>query len=465
MVGATDGGSFRDPAGHVYQLDGRILRTVSERAAGDYEYVRDCGLLHRGADAGWLVQTKEVGREEAGAWGKDARYLLEHPRLPFISYPYEWSFPALKAAALLHLDIQLMALEEDVSFSDASAYNVQFLGSRPIFIDVLSFRRYRAGEFWIGHRQFCEQFLNPLLLRALLGVPYNAWYRGGLEGITAQQLNRVLPFRQKLSWNVMSQVLLPARWQQRATEKLADDRIARLRERQLSRTAYLGLLKQLRDWIARLEPLDTGRTVWGEYETSHTYASEEETAKRSFVAQFVEQTRPAMLWDLGCNAGAYSELALEAGAAGVIGFDSDHGALERAFARAQSRQLNFQPLFLDAADPSPGQGWNGVERRALQARAEAQAVLALAFVHHLAIGRNIPLDQVVHWIVSLAPAGIIEFVQKSDPTVRQMLALREDIFDHYTVEVFVAALESRCRVVRSQEVSGTGRTLFQYDRS
>jgi ribosomal protein L11 methylase PrmA len=392
------------------------------------------------------------------------RKVIQPEQLPFISYPYEWPFPALKAAALLHLDAQLMALEENVSFSDASAYNVQFLGPRPIFIDVLSFRRYRDGEFWIGQRQFCEQFLNPLLLRALLGVPHNAWYRGGLEGITAQQLNRILPFRRKLSWNVMSQVLLPARWKERA-ENLPDDRIASLRERRLSRAAYLGLLRQLRDWIARLEPLDTGRTVWGEYETSHTYASEEEIAKRNFVAQFIEQSRPALLWDLGCNSGAYSELALEAGASGVIGFDSDQGALERAFARARSKDLNFLPLFLDAADPSPGQGWNGVERRALQARADAQAVIALAFVHHLAIGRNIPLDQAVHWIVGLAPSGVIEFVQKSDPTVRKMLALREDIFDNYTEEAFVAALENRCRVVRSQEVSRTGRKLFQYDRS
>ena len=110
------------------------------------------------------------------------RYLLEHARIGYVSFPYEWSFPALKAAALLHLDLHLELLEHDVTLSDASAYNVQFQGARPIFIDVLSLRRYREGEYWLGHRQFCEQFLNPLLLRALAGVPHNAWYRGSLEG-------------------------------------------------------------------------------------------------------------------------------------------------------------------------------------------------------------------------------------------------------------------------------------------
>jgi ribosomal protein L11 methylase PrmA len=465
MAGLSDGGSFRDPAGHVYRRNGRIFRTVSERAAEDYETVRDRGLLRCWADAGWIVDTTEVNGTEGGAIGNEARYLLEHPRLPFISYPYEWPFPALKAAALLHLDGQLMALDEGISFSDASAYNVQFIGPRPIFIDILSFRRYREGEFWIGHRQFCEQFLNPLLLRALLGIPHNAWYRGQLEGIPTGELSRLLPWHRKLSLNVASHVALPARWQRLAIENSDDGRIAKLREKRLSRAAYQGLLKQLRDWIARLEPLDTGPTVWSDYETDHTYASEEESAKRRFVGEFVEQTKPELLWDVGCNTGAYSELALTAGARGVIGFDFDQSALEKAFARARSKELNLLPLFLDAANPSPGQGWNGVERSALWTRANAQAVLALAFIHHLAIGRNIPLDQALHWIVNLAPSGVIEFVQKSDPTVQRMLALREDIFDGYTEEAFIAALASCSSILRSEQVSSAGRKLFQYTRA
>ena len=115
-------------------------------------------------------------------FARDASYVIEHPKLPFVSYPYEWCFSALKSAALLHLDIHLSVLESDITLSDASAYNIQFQsGASPIFIDRLSFRRYREGEFWVGHRQFCEQFLNPLLLRALVGVPHNAWYRGNLE--------------------------------------------------------------------------------------------------------------------------------------------------------------------------------------------------------------------------------------------------------------------------------------------
>ena len=56
-------------------------------------------------------------------------------------------------------------------------------------------------------------------------------------------------------------------------------------------------------------------------------------------------------------------------------------------------------------------------------RAKADAVLALAFQHHLTIAKNIPLDQTINWILDIAPKGLIEFVPKEDSTVKKMLLL------------------------------------------
>ena len=463
MTAVLEASSFRDPSGHVYHADGRIFRTVNDCACEDYEFVRQTGFLEKLADVGWIVSSKEVDPSILGSAGTAACYVIEHPRLPFIAYPYEWPFPALKAAALLHLDLHLKALEHNITLSDASAYNVQFLGARPIFMDVLSLRRYREGEFWVGHRQFCEQFLNPLLLRALLGIPHNAWYRGSLEGITALELGGLLPLHQKLSWNVMSHVVLPGRLQRSALGKNAGN-LNRVKERKFPRSAFRSMLRQLRNWISKQKPADTGKTVWGNYAQTHTYASNEAAAKRKFVAEFVEKTKPELVWDLGCNTGEYSNVALDAGANYVVGFDSNQGALEAAFARAQAKDLKFLPLFQDAANPSPDQGWIAAERHGLQNRARADAILALAFEHHLAIGRNVPLSQVVDWLTGLASCGVIEFIQKSDSTVQQMLALREDIFADYSEEDFVAALERTARIVRAETVSAAGRRLFWYER-
>ena len=179
----------------------------------------------------------------------------------------------------------------------------------------------------------------------------------------------------------------------------------------------------------------------------------------------MQAVRPGMLWDLGCNDGHYTELSLQAGAGYAVGFDFDQGALELCFDRARRGGLALQSVFLDAANASPDQGWNGQERKSLESRRNADAVMALAFVHHLAIGRYVPLDQLVDWIVAMAPTGLIEFVPKSDPMAQRLLQFRDDGDKGYDEEAFVARLADRARIVRRETVSDTGRQLFWFDRS
>jgi len=461
-VASTDTGSFRDPGGRVYVNDGHVYRSVMPRAVDEFAFVRSTGLLDKLIERGHVISETFVDTTVLGDSGEGACYVLEHPRLPFISYPYEWPFHALKAAALLQLDVHLEALEHGVTLSDASAYNIQFRGPRPVFIDSLSFRRYREGEFWIGHRQFCEQFVNPLLLRALSGVPYNSWYRGALEGISAQELRPLLRWHHKLSWNVLMHVVMQARFQTQVTAQA--DAEQRIKNRRLSLGAFQQMLQGLRRWIAKLEPADTDKTVWADYAGDNSYKSEEACFKAHFIAEFVKTLKPSKLWDIGCNTGDYSKAALEAGAKFVVGFDFDQGALDLAFSRASEENLNFLPLFLDAANQSPSQGWAQYERMGLMQRADADGVLALAVVHHLVIGNNIPLQEVVDWLVGMAPEGVIEFVQKSDPMVQILLRLREDIFDDYCEESFVQYLESKADIVRSATVSSENRRLFWFKR-
>jgi ribosomal protein L11 methylase PrmA len=224
------------------------------------------------------------------------------------------------------------------------------------------------------------------------------------------------------------------------------------------------MLQKLHQWINTLEPADSGKTLWQDYAKSHIYSSEEACLKRQFVVDFVSQVKPKLLWDLGCNIGEYSQAALEAGAKYAVGFESDQGALEACFSRAHQQNLPIHPLFTDMANPAPNQGWREQERQGLQSRAWADAVLALAFVHHLAIARNIPLDQVLDSIIDLAPRGVIEFVPKGDPMVQRLLRLREDIFPDYTREFFLTRIARKAEAVRTATVSSSGRLLVWYER-
>jgi len=457
-------GSFRDPAGRVHDYQGRILRTITKTGAPAFEAALASGFLDRLVESGRLVPFTVVTDPEAMLLFPEAEYVLEHPRVAVISHPYEWSFGQLRAAGLLHLDVALEALAADLTLSDATAYNIQFEGPRPVFIDHLSFRPYREGEFWAAHRQFCEQFLNPLLLRAELGISHNAWYRGALEGIPTEQLARLLPKSKRLSLRMNAHVFLPARYQ-RGTQSDAVRYDTRLRgARGLPRRGYEGLLQQLRNWIAGMRPKETQPSVWADYAADNTYSDVETEEKRRVVSEFAAARRPSLIIDLGCNSGFFAETAIAAGASAAVGFDFDTDALDQAYRRSVDHALPFVPLFLDAANPSPAQGWAQAERTGFDDRARGDAVTALAFIHHLAIAKNTPLDQLVAWIAARAPAGLVEFIPKSDPTVQSMLRFRDDIFKNYTEEAFVTELSRHARIVNRTPVSATGRTIFEFER-
>lgn len=461
MNATVDAGSFRDPAGHVYSSNEQVFRTVMPAAAASYERFRNGGLMDALIGKGLLVGARETRSHDLGALAEGSSYVLEHPRIPFISYPYEWSFSLHKRAALHHLHVHLAALEAGFTLIDASAYNIQFDGTRPVFIDHLSFRDYRDGAIWRGHRQFCMQFLNPLLLTARLGIPANAWFRGSIEGIAPEDLAPLLPWRQNLSWTVLTHVTAQAALQRRSLRSAAP---ATTREHKLPLAALRGMLEGLRRFIAKLEP-KTAKTVWGNYDSDNSYGDAEANAKRAFVGAMVAAVKPDMLFDIGCNSGDYSQTALDAGAGRVVGFDFDHGALERAFQRFDRARAPFLPLWLDAANPSPAQGWAQSERKGLAERAKADALVALAFVHHIAIARNVPMAMVLDWLIAMAPVGVIEFPPKHDPMVQRLLSQRDDIFPDYNEETFLTLLGERARTVRAEHLTSNGRLLVWYDRT
>ncbi len=338
---------------------------------------------------------------------------------------------------------------------------MQFRGIRPVFIDLSSVRRYRDGEYWGGYRQFCEQCLNPLLLTALTGVAFQRWLRGHADGVSVDDLARLLPARTLLSFRLWLHVRLHARLNRRATPLVGVQPPA---QRPMSRTTLLWMVAHLRRWIASLRPRGTERTVWGGYSEQRPYAADEAAAKRECVARWAASVRPGLLLDLGCNSGEYSAVALESGARTAVGFDTDQGALEAAVARADAGRLNLLPLLVDVADPSPDQGWAQQELDGTARRSTADGVLALALLHHLVIGRNVPLSRAVSWVTERAPSGIIEFVPRTDPMVQRMLRTRAEMFPDYDVASFRAALASVATIEHEATISASGRMLFVFRR-
>lgn len=166
-------------------------------------------------------------------------------------------------------------------------------------------------------------------------------------------------------------------------------------------------------------------------------------------------------WDLGANTGRYSAIAAEAGYE-VLALDVDWAAVERHYlALKTAGDGRILPLIADLADPSPAIGWANRERASLLDRANADVVVALALVHHLAIGRNVPLLMIAELLARLGPNLVVEFVPKEDPMVKRLLATREDIFPEYTIEGFRTAFGRRFEIIEEASIEDSPRSMFR----
>ena len=451
-----DPGSFRDPSGFVFWRDGRPYRQIQPSFAAEWDAFEGSDLRTRLLESGRLLPYESVGVDAAAAPGAHA--VIRPELVEFISHPYEWTFGQLRDAALLTLDVQLEALRHGWTLRDASAYNVQFHEGRPVLIDSLSFEPLEDGTPWVAYRQFCEHFLAPLALIARRDARLAALLRADPDGIPLDLASRLLPWRTRLNFGLLSHLHLHARAQRRHAADAAGDAPVAAPPR-IPRNRLTALIGNLRGTVAGLDWTPAG-TEWADYADHTSYGDAATADKARLVDAFVRQAPGQRVWDLGANTGRYSRIAADAGKR-VIAWDIDPAAAEQHWRQLRREgRTDTLPLIQDVANPSPGIGWAGRERASLLDRANADVVLALALVHHLAISRNVPLPMVLGLFADLAPWAIVEFVPKEDPMVRRLLASREDVFDEYHLDAFRGAAAARFDILDEQPITESPRVLF-----
>ncbi|MBB4059633.1 class I SAM-dependent methyltransferase [Salinibacter ruber] len=447
-------GSFRDPSGFLFRRGGTLYRQVNSVYREDYDRLMESGLYNELVGSGLLVAHEEVDIDPAGP---DAYRIIRPELVPFISYPYEWSFSQLQDAALLTLEIQKRALEADQSLKDASAYNVQFRQGRPVFIDSLSFEEYEEGSPWIAYGQFCRHFLAPLALMSYTDVRLGQLFRTHLDGVPLDLASTLLPARSYLSFSLLSHIHFHAKGQDRYAD-VSDEK--EVPDREVGRTQLLGIIDNLQSAVSGLSWEPEG-TEWAGYYDDTNYSSEGFDAKEAFVAEAVDTHGPEAVWDLGANTGRFSRIAAESGAR-TLALDIDPAAVEKGYRACRDNgQPNILPLVLDLTNPSPGIGWEHAERKSLMDRGPADMALALALVHHLAISNNVPLPRLAGFFSQLCETLVVEFVPKSDGQVQRLLVTREDIFDDYTQEHFEEAFREHFTIEETKDVPESKRTLYR----
>lgn len=442
--------SFRDPSGFVFKHEGQIYRQVNQCYADDYRLLQSSGLYARLIQTGKLIAHAELSENllQSEKW-----FLTLLPeQVAYISYPYEWCFDQLKDAALLTLDILKEAMAHDMILKDATTFNIQFQGAKPIFIDTLSFEKYDPAKPWVAYRQFVECFVAPLLLASYRSPELIRLLQLYPDGIPLQLASKLLPVRSKFNFNALLHIFLPAKLKTKQN-KLSENRL------QFSSQKLQNIIASLYALISRLE-LKRTKSEWNDYYTHTVLGNEYVDQKMIIFREWLKLVKGRTALDIGTNTGLF---ALEASAtfANVTAIDSDTFCVDDLYRKAkQSGCNNLLPLCVDFTQPSPAIGWDNKERNDFFSRYKSDVVLALALIHHLAISKNIPLTDIAGMLSRLCNFLIIEFVPKDDPKVALMLATRKDIFEAYNETSFEEAFSEFFIIEQKKKIGSTNRVLY-----
>jgi ribosomal protein L11 methylase PrmA len=278
------------------------------------------------------------------------------------------------------------------------------------------------------------------------------------DGVPLDLAVALLPFTVRFRPSIFIHLVLHASAERKYADSAGPEKKA-----SVSLRAHLGLLDSLESAIRSLSFVPRGPD-WSDYYGSTNYTAAAFAGKGRLVKEYLDAARPSLVFDLGANTGEFSRIALKAGAR-TVAFDRDPAAVEKNYlASVRAKERGLLPLLMDLASPSPALGWANAERMSLWKRPRPDMVMALALIHHLAIGCNIPLPALASFFRDLGGGLIIEFVPKRDSQVMRMLSVREDVFAEYDEKGFEAAFGRHFDIVRQEKVPESERILYLMKR-
>lgn len=455
--------SFRDPAGSVWNIDGRILRVVNAKGIDDIRAFMDSQTIAK------LPRTRVLNAAEVSelpaAFLSTNCLVLEHERIPFVTYPCEWSAEMLHAAAALTLDLAEESFREGFGLKDATPYNILFRGTAPVFVDLLSFeRRDPLDATWLALAQFQRTFLFPLMANRYFQWPLDRIFASRRDGLEPEEIYRVLGPLRRLKLPFLTQISIPV-WLGRRSEGSGG---ALYRPRPMSdvpkaKYVFQALLARLRRSLDSVKPVPQRSSVWSGYAANgYSYTPAQAAAKEAFVLESLRALTPARVLDIGCNTGSFSAMAAQAGAK-VVAIDSDPVVAGAAWTRARAVGADVLPVTMNIARPTPGMGWRNREAPAFLDRAfgEFDCVMMLALIHHLAATERVPLPEIARLAADLTThSAIVEFIGPADPMFRRLTRGRDRLHEDLTPAAFEDAFLRHFEPVRSQALPDSHRIMY-----
>ena len=434
--------SLVDPVGLVFEHNGGIYRGIRENFV---EYYR---MLFASGDAAKLIELGLSNTRIADLAMQSFPLVLEHDRIPFVTYPPEWPGALLAKAAVFLCELELNAAQLGYSIKDGHPWNIMFQGMQPVFVDWGSV--VTTGPTAVFFEEVKNWILFPLFLKS---VGMHDVARSFLMNVHHRPLGTP-------EGHYLASRRLTGRWYQRLLHRAPNmqsfyDWIAPI-DRQKN------YARQLRETVRLVEtlPIHAAHTEWASYPGAESTQDLDEPSswntKTKNVHKWLQRTSPKTVVDIGCNRGWYSLLASRLGAK-VLALDVDETSLNTLCENERANR-DVTAAFFDLAAPTPSHGVGGMLPAALD-RNPADLVLALAITHHLVFKRSMPFSAIADSLAKQTNAtgtAIVEFVPREDVHVR---AWDTSSQPSYNLDNFKAELEKRFARVSVEDSNASPRVL------
>lgn len=446
-----------DPATTLFNSDMGLLRGVKGERAVLYKKLFAEDVFNNLTQKRLLIETELLEDSLAGF-----DILFKHRRLPFVSFPEEWSAGMYKDAALHVLELEKELVRYDLTLWDPHPWNVLFDGTRPIWVDLGSIQPAAEDSLWIRSSEFIRFFLYPLRLYAAgHGQIVRSCISGTTEGIDMRVMLGLSGLRYalpaSLKWH-LQRVAKPVvsslrrKWSKSNSSSVSQGKLVTKQQR-------MKYLNQLSDEINCIK-MPSERTAWSHYyENNYPDFSDTSkwTDKHHSFAKILELSCPATILDIGANTGWYSEFAAKKGIK-VVATDVDDVCVDRMYNRLSNSEICLLPAVLDIRNPTPAKGLNYRQWPSAVSRFQVDLVVALALVHHLVFKHWLEFGQIVAALSAFSrDCLIIEFVGRNDRYVKEWLSPK---YDFYTEENLMTVLRRYYKDITSFPSNLAERTIF-----
>ena len=466
--------SFRDPSGGLFKIDDRLFRLITDKGFEETKDIFNSEILKQLEKQNKFISAKQLKLDEVQKLlsqkisdNLEIKMVLEHEKLFFPSYPYEWSSFMLYDAAKLTLEIASKLLEEGRGIKDATPYNILFSGPNPIFIDFTSIeKRNLLDPIWLAYSQFMRMFLLPLLLNKYKKMPLSDIFINRLDGIDIEETKNYLGWNKLFSLKALSLVYIPYLLSKKKNRESYYKKHL-LKNKDISKFILKSLYNRACKTLKKLSPQKPKKSVWMDYmDTKSHYSDDLFSLKQQFVLDVLEKIKPKTVLDIGCNTGHFSVLSADKGAK-VVALDYDRASIDLLYLRAKKENKDILPLVANICRPTPSIGWNNQECVSLLKRSEKKfdLVLMLAVIHHMIVSERIPLSEIASIISKITKRYLIlEFVKKEDMMFKVLVRGRDHLYEHINLDNFKKIFSRYFKIKIERPLQNSNRVMFLLEK-